>query len=34
MLGAGLSASESRALDWEGLSADCSEVTVAVFSQA
>lgn len=29
MLGAGLSASEARALDWEGLSADCSEVTVA-----
>lgn len=29
MLGAGLSASESRALDWSNLSADCSEVTVA-----
>ena len=28
MVGAGLSASESRALDWESLSADCSEVTV------
>ena len=28
MVGAGLSASESRALDWESLSTDCSEVTV------
>ena len=28
MLGAGLSASESRALSWSDLSADCSEVTV------
>lgn len=29
MVGAGLSASESRALSWSDLSADCSEVTVA-----
>ena len=28
MLGAGLSASEARACDWENLSADCTEVTV------
>ena len=28
MLGAGLSASEARACDWENLSADCTEITV------